>query len=101
MRINDKMFVTNVEEGMILNYMSISEDYGINFFAIGIGKDSLQILERRFRTESFSWQNDDKTLHIKGEDDTMRLRFNNQKKHDVYLNKEESLRMKSILVPSH
>ncbi len=103
MRINGNMFVINDEQGMIINYLSLNDD-GIDMFGIGISHTSLKILEKKFRSNTFSWENNDRTLEMHGANELMRLYFktiNNSEKHKLNLNAEDTLKLKTILCSSN
>jgi hypothetical protein len=103
MRINDNMFVINVEEGKILHYMSISDD-GADMHVISLSESSLKILEEKCRSNNFIFTNDDRTLEIHGSNDVIQLSFkriDNGQKCQLKLNEHETLRFKTILCPYH
>jgi len=102
MIIKDNLFVINDVKGKILNYLSLTDD-GADFITVGLSHDSILILKNKFRCNTFSWENDDSTFEMHGENELIHLifiRLNKQNCH-VYLNPEETKLMKNILFSSH
>ena len=101
MIIKDNLFVINDARGKLIHYMIVNEDNSADVFAVALSHSTLNCdLKNQFTKNIFHWINKDKSLEIYYARESLLLYFHrvdNGQKYELYLNAQDTIRLKENL----